>query len=79
MKKKIYMLLVTLVLVFAFSVTCFAKVSPTPTVIPPEETTSEEKPSTSPQTGVDVSAAFIVIISAVGIALVSKKKYSEAN
>lgn len=79
MKKNISMLLVTLVLTFAFSVTCFAKMSPTPTVITPEETTSEPKSGISPKTGVDLSVAFVVLVTTAGIALVARKKYSEAN
>ena len=82
MKKKFSMLFITFVFILAFSVTCFAKASPTPTVIPTESTSEEEsKPSVSPKTGVDfdLSAAFIVIVATAGIAFVSKKKYTEVN
>lgn len=79
MKKKLSMLLITLALMLTFSMTCFAKSSPSSDIINPSENESDHKPSKSPQTGIDISAAFIVIIAASGIALVSKKKYSEAN
>lgn len=83
----------TLLILFAFSTTCFAKGSPKPTVLPAEESTDNGdgdggkgdkdghgKPNTSdksPKTGNDLGYALVAIISATGIALVSRKKYSE--
>jgi hypothetical protein len=88
MKKRIVALLFTALLVFAFSVTCFAKISPTPETIPTEETTGDaanttpknpNKSSTSPKTGVEMTGALVAVITAAGVALVSKKKLSENN
>ena len=35
------------------------------------------KSKTSPKTGVDIADAFVVVITAAGIALVAKKEYSK--
>lgn len=77
--KKLFALLATTSLIFAFSVTCFAKSSPTPSVLPTEKETAGNPSKTSPKTGADLAGAFVAVISAAGVALVSKKKYSEAN
>lgn len=96
MKKRLLALLATLILTFAFSVNCFAAVSPTGDVIPTaeenttpgggggsgEETTSnpnDNNSQTSPKTGANLALGFVAVISAAGVALVSKKKYSEAE
>lgn len=87
MKSRIFALLATLILTFAFSVTCMAAPSPNQTAAPTQEETSggsqggktEVPDDKSPKTGADVAGAFIAVISAAGIALVSKKKFSEAN
>lgn len=87
MKKRLFTLLATMLLIFAFSVTCFAKSSPTPSVLPTEAETSKpgngggggNASNTSPKTGVDLAGAFVAVITAAGVALVSKKKFSEAN
>lgn len=85
MKKKLFTLFATVLLIFALSVTCFAKNSPEATVLPTEESSGngngggQNKSSTSPKTGADLAGAFVVVITAAGIALISKKKYSEAN
>lgn len=80
--KKLFALLATTLLIFAFSVTCFAKISPTPGVLPTEEeetTKPGNQSQTSPKTGADLAGAFVAVISAAGVTLVSKKKFSEAN
>lgn len=85
MKKKLFVLLAAMVLVFSFSVTCFAKESPTASVLPRETEKDDpgkgggNKSDKSPQTGVDIAAAFVAVITAAGVVLVSKKKYSEAE
>lgn len=76
MKKRLFALAVTLILTFAFSANCFAAVSPTETEIP----TEKENPSTtSPKTGVGVAGAFVAVITASGVALTAKKKFSDAE
>lgn len=77
MKKKLFALLTTLILTFAFTATCFAKVSPEIESISTK--TPQVKPQTSPKTGVDVAGAFFAVITASGVALTAKKKYSEAE
>lgn len=90
--KKFIALCATLMLIFAFSVTCFAAPSPTREVIPTDEvsttgdgtggTTAAPKGNTSnvsPKTGVEGTLFFVAVISAAGVALISKKKYSEAK
>lgn len=93
MKKKILALLATFILTFAFAVNCFAAVSPSATVIPTgdEVTTGDggggngddddkgkqNKSQTSPKTGANIALSFVAVISAAGVALVSKKKFSE--
>lgn len=78
MKKRIFALLTTLVLTLAFATTCFAKVSPDIEPITTKEP-QVDKPKTSPKTGVDIAGAFVAIITASGVALTAKKKYSEAE
>ena len=77
MKKRIFALLATLILTFAFATTCFAAPSPSEEVLPTEETTENisggNTGSTSPKTGVNLAGAFVVVITASGIALVSHK------
>lgn len=92
MKKNLLALLATLILTFAFSVSCFAAVSPTATVIPTDEevttgggdggSTTEgggNTSQTSPKTGANIALGFVAVVSAAGVALVSKKKFSEAE
>lgn len=82
MKKRLFALLATLILTFAFSANCFAAPSPEINVLPTiEDPTNDPSidPEKSPQTGVSVAGAFVAIISASGIALTAKKKYSEAE
>lgn len=92
MKRKMLALLATVILTFAYTVNCFAAPSPIESVLPTsEETTSydgtggattpspKNPSSTSPKTGVNLAFGFIAVISAAGVALVSKKKYSEAE
>lgn len=93
MKKKILALLATLILTFAFSANCFAAVSPTGDVLPTEEENpsgdgnggnngtdpNDNKSQTSPKTGANLALGFVAVISAAGVALVSKRKYSEAE
>lgn len=82
MKKKLFVLFATAILVFAFSITCFAKSSPSADTLPAEHETDapgRNISSTSPKTGVNLAGAFVAIITATGVILVSKKKYSEAE
>ena len=95
MKKRLLALLATLILTFAFSVNCFAAVSPTGNVIPTEDqnptgdgnggtgdettTPNNNTSQTSPKTGANLALGFVAVISSAGVALVSKKKYSEAE
>ncbi len=92
MKKIIITLLLTTIMLFAFSMTCLAAGSPVGTVAPTQEektigngggdqTTGEPNTgSTSPATGsFDLSASLLVTIAAAGIAIVSMKKYSECK
>lgn len=91
--KKFIALCATLMLIFAFSVTCFAAPSPTKQVIDADETTAPNGNGTggngtggsgntsnvSPKTGAQGTLFFVAVISAAGVALISKKKYSEAK
>ncbi len=93
MKKNLLALLATLILTFAFSVSCFAAVSPSANVIPTgEEVTTGDgdggstteggggnTSQTSPKTGANIALGFVAVVSAAGVALVSKKKFSEAE
>ena len=94
MKKNLLALLATLILTFAFSVSCFAAVSPSANVIPTgdEVTTGDgnggnsgddngkhNDSQTSPKTGANIALGFVAVVSAAGVALVSKKKFSEAE
>lgn len=86
MKKKLFVLFATVILVFAFSITCFAKSSPSADVLPTEHETEDtgnggggNTSSTSPKTGVNLAGAFVAVVTAAGVMLVSKKKYSEVE
>lgn len=94
MKKRLLVLMATLILTFAFSTTCFAKVSPTGDVLPTEADTTAEgtnEPNTpndsdkSPKTGIDTTTGiqaaipFVALITAAGVMLVAKKEFSEAE
>lgn len=82
MKKRILALLLATVLIFAFSVTCFAKKSPNSNVLEGGEGNGNgegNQSDTSPKTGTDLAGAFVAVITATGVVLVSKKKFSEAN
>lgn len=82
MKKKMFTLLATLLLTFAFATTCFAAESPTGKALPAETEATEgnvNKSNTSPKTGADIAGAFVAVVTAAGVALIAKKKVSEAN
>lgn len=95
MKKNILVFLATLILTFAFSITCFAKQSPTANVLPTEADTTEYgtmEPNTpnnsdkSPKTGIDaadtsiqIAIPFIVLITAAGVMLVANKGFKKAD
>ena len=86
MKKKLFVLFATVILVFAFSITCFAKSSPSADVLPTEHESEDNgngggrnDSSTSPKTGVNLAGAFVAVVTAAGVILVSKRKYSEAE
>ena len=76
MKKRLFALVATLILTFAFSANCFAAVSPSETEVP---TKKENVSTTSPKTGVGVAGAFVAVITASGVALTAKKKFSDAE
>ncbi len=81
--------MLTLLLMFAFSVNCLAWVSPTQTAVPTKEKgtgngggggsadNKGDHSKTSPKTGMAVAGAFVVIITASGVALVARKKFAE--
>ena len=88
MKKRLFTLIATLVLVFAFSVSCFAKSSPTSYVLPTDITTGDgsgekdpNKDPISPQTGADWTfvLSFATIAIAGGFIVLSKTKLSKLN
>lgn len=87
MKRIICALMLTFVMMFAFSVACFAAVSPTQTVLPTDETDDGsggggnygDKSSTSPKTGMELAGACVAVITAAGVAIVAKKKLSETK
>ena len=86
MKKKICALMLTFLMMFAFSVNCLAWVSPTQTAVPTKETGNgggnggdrgADHSKTSPKTGMALAGAFVAIITASGVALVARKKFAE--
>lgn len=86
MKKRILVLIATFILTFAFSTSCFAKVSPSGDVKPTEEQTTdngENVPNSpnssdkSPKTGANTAIPFVALITAAGVVLVSKKELSK--
>ena len=85
MKKRICALLLTFMMMFAFSVSCFAAVSPTQTAVPTKEHGSGnggggnngDHSKTSPKTGMELAGAFVAIITASGVALVARRKFTE--
>ena len=84
MNKKIIALMITLIFTFSLSISCFAAQSPTEIVIPTEEpespTPGGETPSPiSPKTGFGLAGGIAAIVTAGGIAIISKKKYDDAK
>ncbi len=95
MKKKICALLLTFLMMFAFSVSCFAAYSPTQTAVPATDAPTGngsggnggnggsgnqgkvDRSSTSPKTGMAVAGTLVAIITASGVALVARKKFTE--
>ena len=91
MKKKICALLLTFMMMFAFSVSCFAALSPVQTAVPTKEAPDGnggggngggnngkvDRSSTSPKTGMTVAGAFVAIVTASGVALVARRKFTE--
>lgn len=86
MKKRILVLIATFILTFAFSTSCFAKVSPSGDVKPTEEQTTDNggnvpnSPNSSdksPKTGANTAIPFVALITAAGVVLVSKKELSK--
>lgn len=88
MKKKLFALLLTVLMIFAFTTMCFAASSPEATVRPTDshETTGsgsgdnngkKNTSDVSPKTGYELGGSFVVMITALGVAIVSMKKYSE--
>ena len=96
MKKILFTLCLTFIMIFTFSVACMAAKSPNGTVLPThDENTSGNgnggrttEPSTgkpnktpySPETGsYELGDSIIVTFAALGIAIVSMKKFSECK
>ena len=87
MKKRICALLLTFMMMFAFSVTCFAAVSPTQTAVPTKEHGGgsgnggngggNDRSSTSPKTGMELTGALVAIIAGSGVALIARRKFTE--
>ena len=83
MKKRICALLLTFMMMFAFSVSCFAAVSPTQTAVPTKEQGGgnggggNDHSNKSPKTGMEMVGAFVAIITASGVALVARRKITE--
>ena len=85
MKKKICALMLTFLMMFAFSVNCLAWVSPTQTAVPTKENgggnggggKNDDKSNKSPKTGMELAGAFVAIITASGVALIARKKFAE--
>ncbi len=89
MKKKICALLLTFLMMFAFSVNCLAWVSPTQTAVPTRETKGgnggggngadqkADRSNKSPKTGMVMGGAFVAIITASGVALIARRKFTE--
>lgn len=88
MKKSLLVFMATLILTFAFATTCFAKVSPSATVAPTEEATTDDGTNEpngpndsgkSPKTGAETAIPMAVLITGVGIMFISRKKLSQAE
>ncbi|MCR5736862.1 MAG: hypothetical protein K6G64_04345 [Eubacterium sp.] len=101
MKKNIFALLLTFVMIFACSTICFAASSPVATVLPADDekadgsgsgtktkgdsgsgvnggnTGNQNTSSVSPKTGYELGGSLVVMMTALGVAVVSMKKYSE--
>lgn len=86
--------MLTLTILFAFSVTCFAAQSPTQTAIPTKEHGGgggdegsggsgngngggADRGSVSPKTGMAFGGVMVAMITAGGVVVISRKKYSE--
>ena len=81
MKRTVCALMLTLIMMFAFSVTCLAAGSPTqePITTKKQQSKQHDTSSTSPKTGMELAGAFVAIVSAAGVALVAKRKFTEAE
>lgn len=86
MKKKLFVALAVLTMTFALSTTCFAAKSPSGDTLPVEETSAADDgngsgntSSKSPKTGADLAFLFVAVVTAAGVALVSRKKFAEAE
>lgn len=88
MKKSLLVFMATLILTFAFSTSCFAKVSPGGDVLPTEEATTDDgsmvpnEPNNSdksPKTGVDLTISFVALITAAGVMFVARKEFAKAE
>lgn len=96
MKKKICALLLTFLMMFAFSVNCLAWVSPTQTAVPTKETkggsgsggnggngggsnggSHTDHSSKSPKTGMEMAGVLVAVITASGVALIARRKFTE--
>ena len=77
--------MLTFLMMFAFSVNCLAWVSPTQTAVPTKESKrgnggggdNGDHSNKSPKTGLELAGAFVAIITASGVALVARRKFTE--
>ncbi len=77
--------MLTFLMMFAFSVNCLAYVSPTQTAVPTKEPgggggsgdNDVDHSNKSPKTGMEIAGAFIAIVTASGVALVARRKFTE--
>ena len=78
--------MLTFLMMFAFSVNCLAWVSPTQTAVPTKETkggnggggnNGDDHSNQSPKTGMELAGAFVAIITASGVALIARRKFTE--
>ena len=85
--------MLTFLMMFAFSVNCLAWVSPTQTAIPTKETKggngsggnnggngadrNGDHSNKSPKTGMVMGGALVAIVTASGVALIARRKFTE--
>ncbi|MGN0384005.1 MAG: hypothetical protein ACI4DS_07025 [Eubacterium sp.] len=78
MKKAFLLFVLSLALTFS-AVSVMAAESPIADTNDDDAAKDDNDSKTSPKTGVDMTLAYVAIVSAAGVALVSAKKLSEAK